>query len=632
MRGALRAQKTVPHEGHTLAHGSFHVRETIYECAAGCLDAEGHIVTLRQPEVAEVLLPRRQVGYDVMTFIGLRRFVKCEQREEIQVAIEKEYGCYGYTLSTGEISKLTRLFLEYLEALHVARAPELAKALARDGGWPLHIDATGEDGRGTLLGAYAGWRGWVLGAWKIPTERADVILPCLNQVAARFGDPCAIMRDLGKAVIEASRDFVAKRGLKIPDLGCHFHALRDIGKDLLKESHNELKALFSRYRVSGRLKALARDLGRGLGAEIDDARNGVTMWLSGPSDNLQVPDGPAGLGVVRALAQWTFDFHQDGDNEGFPFDQPYLDFYQRCYRTLRAVEAHLCAPWDDGKVRSALERLHRIVEPVRGQLPFQRPASILKERVALFTELRQALRLRVKPERGERGRSADPAKQIAELRDIKAAVDALTTSLRERRPQRGPAQHTREAIDIVLVHLDRHGPSLWGHEIALPDSVGGGVRLVDRTNTLLELFWHRMKHGERRRSGRKVLSHDFEQLPATAALALNLTHADYVEILCGSLDQLHHAFAALDAERRRPQPLDQGQAPQESLPKSDDGDGDDADGVDNADDEDEPDIEALPRIASASMPIEDRPLIRDKSMQARISRAVASRAPRWSAS
>lgn len=45
----------------------------------------------------------------------------------------------------------------------------ISEALEKDGGWPLHIDATGEDGQGTLLCAYAGWRGWALGAWKIPT-------------------------------------------------------------------------------------------------------------------------------------------------------------------------------------------------------------------------------------------------------------------------------------------------------------------------------------------------------------------------------------------------------------------------------------------------------------------------------
>ena len=59
-----------------------------------------------------------------------------------------------------------------------------------------------------------------------------------------------------------------------------------------------------------------------------------------------------------------------------------------------------------------------------------------------------------------------------------------------------------------------------------------------------------MKHGERRRSGRKILTQDFEQLPPAAALAKNLTHPDYVKIICGTLDSLPRAFAKLDQENR----------------------------------------------------------------------------------
>jgi hypothetical protein len=60
----------------------------------------------------------------------------------------------------------------------------------------------------------------------------------------------------------------------------------------------------------------------------------------------------------------------------------------------------------------------------------------------------------------------------------------------------------------------------------------------------------RIKHGERRRSGRKILTQDFEALPATAVLAANLCHPDYVDLICGSLDHLAHAFAQLDVGDR----------------------------------------------------------------------------------
>ena len=71
-----------------------------------------------------------------------------------------------------------------------------------------------------------------------------------------------------------------------------------------------------------------------------------------------------------------------------------------------------------------------------------------------------------------------------------------------------------------------------------------------RTNNGLESLFHTIKHGERRRSGRKILTQDFEVLPPAAALATNLHDADYVSLLCGSLDQLPEAFAQLDAPHR----------------------------------------------------------------------------------
>ena len=104
---------------------------------------------------------------------------------------------------------------------------------------PCHIDATGEDGRGTLLVALAGWRRWVLGSWKIPTERVETILPRLRSVVERFGAPRAIMRDLGRAMIPAAADLVAELKLTIPVLACHQHILADIGKDPLKESYGK---------------------------------------------------------------------------------------------------------------------------------------------------------------------------------------------------------------------------------------------------------------------------------------------------------------------------------------------------------------------------------------------------------
>ena len=153
-----------------------------------------------------------------MVFVGRRRFLRSQQRQEIQAAL---FGEHGLSISTGEVSELSRRFAQYLARLHRARSGLLAAALQADGGWPLHVDATGEAGRGTLLIAMGGWRRWVLGAWKISTERAELLLPCLRETVRRFGAPCAVMRDLGKAVTPALNDLISELELTIPVLACH---------------------------------------------------------------------------------------------------------------------------------------------------------------------------------------------------------------------------------------------------------------------------------------------------------------------------------------------------------------------------------------------------------------------------
>jgi len=597
----MHVRKTLRRAGQTLEHGAFRACETVYVCGNGCAATPSTagappraVVTQRSESFAQILLPRRAVGYDVMTFVGLQRYVDHRQREEIQNDLEAR----GVRVSTGSVSSLEKDFVVYLKALHQRRAPALRAALAQDGGWPMHIDATGEDGRGTLLVVYAGWRGWVLGSWKIPTERADAILPRLRQIAADFGDPCAIMRDLGRAMIEASREFVAKRARKIPVLGCHFHFLRDIGKDLLQPAHDELRGLFRRFKLPGALRALSRDLGRQLGTETQTVRLQLDAWLGQDADGHALPpDDAPGVAAVRALAQWVLDYPADGHDDGFPFDLPYLDLWRRGLKALRAAEAFLRSAPSHLKPRKALERLHRILEPVRSEVPFQRPATVLADRARLFTELRQALRLHVKPTDG--ACSLD----LAELRDVRSSIKDLTRSLRKRRPARGPAQSTREAIDVILAHLKRHGRSLWGHDIRLPPAAGGDIRLVDRTNLALEAFFHEFKHDERRRSGRKVLTHDLECFPASALLATNLRDPQYVAILCRTLGELPRAFAELDQEDRRAALPVRQRAAIDQQPAD---------------------------LLSSSLPAADRKVVRSKPLVARVFAAARSRAPRLS--
>ena len=600
--GHMIVQKTVSRPVQTMEHGPFQLREVVHECTAGCRRPDGRLAMRRASQSAERLLPGRSVGYDVMVFIGFERFLRHRQREEIQAKLKNDY---GIALSTGEISCLARLFLDYVRRLHEACAPRLRRALAHDGGWPMHADATCEDGRGTMLVILAGWRRWALGAWKIPTENADAILACARLTIQRFGEPCTVMRDLGRAMISACENLVAGRRATIKVLACHSHFLADVGCDLLKPGHDALRNALRRLKIRGALRTFARDMSRELGDELETAREGFRDWQQQEPKSNDLPTGDAGIAILRGLAQWVFDYAATEKSRNFPLDRPYLDLYDRSVRARRVVDGWLRTPPKDRRVLRVLRRLGRALDPVRQEPGLAHVARDLRVRANLFDELRKTLRLSP----GSYGRSQLWSKRPLtlrqarqELRDVHAALKRFTASLRGRRPQRGPAQDLREAIDVILNHLKRHGKSLWGHEVRLPAEAGGGVRLVDRTNNLSEHFFHGIKHGERRRSGRKNLARDLELLPPESALVQNFNHPDYVEIVCGSLERLPRVFAEMDAaERRKSPPRSKAAQPEAPAPQ--------------------------PGIETGSLPLIDRRLIRSEDMRRRIDAVVHSRPP-----
>lgn len=593
--GPTRVLKSAERNVVTLAHGSFVAREVLRACKAGCREPSGRQAVRRSQALARLVPPRGVYGYDLEVHVGLERHVRHQQREEVRSDLIREQ---DVAPSTGQESLLAARFVRHLEALHCKRAPQLAEAMRKDGGYPMHIDATGEDGRGTTLVVYNGWRQWVLGAWKLSTERADLVLPRLRQTALAFGRPCAIMRDLGRAMIQSAEELVREMKWDIPVLGCHTHLLGDVGKDLMKAPYDQLRDLIRRHGLSAQLRALARGIGRPLSAQLPKLRDNVESWARSAAGHA-LPTGADGAAFVRALAQWALDYAQEGDGLGFPFDRPYLDFYRRCRAIRCAADASLRKEAGDARGRRELNRLARALDPVLRDPAFPEAASTLARRAEIFDELRQALRLR-SDGKTARATILSPARAAAELQDVRQAVERFSQDLRRCRPERGPAQDAREAIDVVLDHLDRHGGSLWGHAIQLPKEAGGGVRLVDRTNNAIESFFRRMKQGERRRSGRKVLTYDFERLPAGAALVANLARPDYVEILCGSLDRLPEAFAEIDAAQRD-EALSACEADGRSCPEEE--------------------------VLSRSMPHQDRALIRSEALRAWIQSAVRSRAP-----
>ncbi len=515
-QSGMKVRNVRPRRLVTMRHGVVFSRITTLICENGCGTPDGKREISRPEELEGLVPPGANIGYDVEVFCGMRRHLNGFQREEIKKQLESEHGVF---ISSRTVSVLANRFVEHFGMLHKSRAPAFVHVLKGDGGTPWEVDATAEEGSGTVLIVYAGWRGWVLGAWKIATESVEQIKPQLHETAARFGDPLAVVRDFGKGMTPAVEEFARKREAKIDVLGCRTHFVKFVGGSLLAPEYSELRQLVRRHNTRANLRRLARAWSKKIGEELSELKTKIEIWMS-PDRARPLPKGSMGIATVRAMAQSTLDSLENNKNQRFPFVMPYVEFHQCCEVLHQACVFYSDNPETDRSVHKVLKQLIRVLSPMISDPSFEPICQKLSFRFKLFSELRTALRLnsddaakKVKPEVQEKWNTAK------ELDDIEKSLRKYTSALKRQYP-RGETdkEDQRQAIDTILKHLDEHREYLRGHVIRMPKSLGGGVKTVCRTNNCLENFNGRLKQVERKRSGRKVLSKDFEDLPDGAPL------------------------------------------------------------------------------------------------------------------
>ena len=464
-------------------------------------------------QLAGLAPPGQRYGYDLIVWVGLARYHQHLQREEIRTALARQ----GLILSAGSVSALCDRFLTALEALHWQRAPALRAAMPH--GYPLHIDATCDKGRGGTFLCLAGWNRWVLHAVRVGSENAREMRPAVERTLAAFGDPLAVMRDLGPA---GGRAIAGCRQRGIPDLLCHFHFLAAVGHKLLDGYYSLLRSQISRSKVRSQLQDLLRKArsARRVRADLP----ALLLWLLEGEGHKHLP---------------------------YPFALPHLDFFRRCEQFPQQRDRRLPRP----RTRAELGLLRQASQAIADLQRLNSKAAVaarLDRTWAQFRTLRSVLRLSAEElprgARPPRSLPQQPEQAATRLQAIASDLRSYRKNLRQRIQAAaaqglGPSRSER----IILRYLERYGDGLCGHPVAR-DGEGRAVAVVDRTNNVIEQFFGKAKQGLRRRLGRAHLGRDMEDQPAQTALTANLRHPDYVQVLCGTLDQLPQAFAQLDRQ------------------------------------------------------------------------------------
>jgi len=85
-----------------------------------------------------------------------------------------------------------------------------------------------------------------------PSENALQITEFLEQFKNDYGTPIALVHDMGSAILKAVRTVFPG----CPDYICHFHFLKDIGKDLLDRDYSTIRRHLKTHRVRTHLRQM----------------------------------------------------------------------------------------------------------------------------------------------------------------------------------------------------------------------------------------------------------------------------------------------------------------------------------------------------------------------------------------
>ena len=513
------------HKRHpvTLHLGPFIAQETML-CCDQCPDRP----VFHSEELAALVAPNRTFGYDVMVHCGEAMLRRCCDADTVVADLAGR----NVTISASEVRELAARFVVSLGIAQAEASPRLREELHAAGGYVLHLDCTGKGGSPRLLTGIDEITGLVLLNAKIVSESQDDIGEFLDSIRERFGEPIAVSCDMARGNLAA----LAARLPAVPVFVCHFHFLRDLGKDLMGRDYATLRARLRHHgpkaelrRLQGQLRELMQAHQKQLAALLLAVDEPDAVPRSAPS----VPN----LVVLGSFVASILEAERQADGYGFPFDQTHLLFFRRAQCVLTAAQA-LCSPLLlDARERKLFARLIKLLKPLCSDQEALSAADAIERKAELFARLRTAMRI---AEPYTKGGLNDDGQDLP-ITTIKHNVERFCQDI--------VASGELLAIDGVramLRQIDKYRDKLFADPIRLQTPNGPRVIRPQRTNNILERFFRRLGHDVSKRTGQKLGEGFLTYLLPDTPLVANLDSPRYVEILLDGHESLNARLARVD--------------------------------------------------------------------------------------
>ncbi len=469
------------------------------------------------------------VAYDVLVFVGEALFGRHRNSQEVRAALIAR----NVRLSVSEIEYLGRKFVTYLAMAHKQATPRICQAMKLAGGYVLHLDATHEGEAPALMTGMDSLSDMVLANVKVPSENAEHIIPFLRKLQTEYGNPTACVHDMGGGILKA----VAEVFPGIPDFICHFHFLRDIGKDFLEPAYAELRKRLRTHAISTRLRELVRESRQCLveqGAKC--ATLAKTIKEASPGGDTYLMR----MASTYSLALWVLHGKHSGDGYGFPFDRPLLNFAERLLALYHRLPGLLEALLTDDKPYESqpIFKLACEVSYIANDPAICQAVEQLRWRSSVFDSLRKAMR--IAPVDGCNGLKDEGVDE--DMATIRQGVKKFRQEI-----EKDPKLAADPLSHKMAEQIDKYGEKLFADPLRV-DTPNGPVTIYpQRTNNILEHFFRDQRRAYRRKTGNDSMCRTLQAMLADTPLVKNLDNPGYMKVLLDGKENLEELFASLGA-------------------------------------------------------------------------------------
>lgn len=516
----LNVLKTRVKSALTMHIGPFIAHETLLHCKR-C----GSETVYASDDLHKLVPDRCTFGYDVLVHIGKALFLRHRNTREVI----DELAAKNIPISASEIDYLGRKFIVYLAIAHRQRADKIKAAMQVKGGYVLHLDGTCEGKSPLLMTGLDSISEIVLGNVKLPSEKADKIIPFLREIITMFGPPLAVVHDMGRGILKA----VAKVLPDTPDFICHFHFLRDIGKDLFGNEYAIIRNRLKKHGITSRLRQRASALKK----IMDDNPCLIDAFYCHVENPSGRPEATAGLSpavIAYSLIQWALDGKNQGKGYGFPFDQPLVAFAQRLNVVYAQINRLKNVRSSDAKNdHKALVKVSGNLKQVISDTVLCQTIAEIESKIKVFEKLRDAMR--IAPKSGCQGLNCDGVD--TNIQTIEKRVKKFHDWLRNH-----DKFSKNKDYGKLIEQLDKYWEKLFADPIDIKTASGKVTIQPQRTNNIMERFFRDLKRGNRRKTGNNSMCKALQAMLADTPLVKNLENREYVNVLLDGKATLEELF------------------------------------------------------------------------------------------